>query len=713
MKRNSTKTFEENLRNRLSTEELPFDENAWQLMEQKLNDEDDDNSIYYRSSAFKFLLTGIAIALLLISSTCIYQLSKYSTTLENVISEQHTDKESLIQENGIKSIETKNEKADNTFNNYNEDKLKSDIENNSAVDKSNSKNINNSEKSYLQKKNDFPPANKQKPNTAVKKNDAKIQSTEKLNFMAESLIQKNDILIPESDIENEVVSYSNNQEKVNKVNSTELLSNNLISELSPLDKASFVNTTEDKVGLDFHLVEVKHFNPAAKHNLNFSFSMGQGSLDISAPTVGELTPVAIAEKQYNTTISYLHKIRSRFGIEVGANFQVENYRAGIWLPKGTYGLTSNTFSSMGASHYIAKLDPFINVHYYQYLNPRLELDFSAGFIMSNPFQGSGSSSVGQSNYSLEDNLKTLTLRSDLSSNGWNKSGTLQLGLGMNFISKNRNSFNIGFLYHKELYSQLEGNYFVLQNSDEVASAGTFTHSADGLKFNIGYTLALKHGKNIARRFPKDRVKTKQWFLRMDPIYGVKSNVTAKLKSNSIDGLFVSKGANSRTSVRNFSIGNYVNDKLAIGFGFESNTITTLLELPTDTTNLILRHDGGSVNIPVFAHYDFVNKGRWNIFGEIGGSFDLKYSSNYNFSEHLHYYSADKDRLIPNAHINAGVEFNLFGGLALGVYGKYNHAFDDLYSINVIDDRNLASNATAAVRNNYYSYGIGLRVDILN
>ena len=41
MKRNSTKTFEENLRNRLNTEELPFEENAWQLMEQKLDKDEE------------------------------------------------------------------------------------------------------------------------------------------------------------------------------------------------------------------------------------------------------------------------------------------------------------------------------------------------------------------------------------------------------------------------------------------------------------------------------------------------------------------------------------------------------------------------------------------------------------------------------------------------------------------------------------------------
>lgn len=724
MNNNNDNIFDVQLNERLTNEELPFDPMAWEMMEEKL-DEKPERRPFWKSG--KIYLLGV-IALLLLS-TFIYWPYHYNNTLDNSISEvqplnvetevdsdaskETLSKETLIIErnadqsahqSALSSI-TNNSSEIVTLNT--EDKaIKRSTETKKAfVEASNSssnaeRRKNDPHDFTIQKHNTSRATTSSKSNRLTKANDPSSVS-ENENGFGGSMIDLNQSKI--SDKRN--LSNIPNLSATTKGISVSESSLTTIDQLQPIPTKMSLVDYERLFKTDPSMVEIKERISRPRHQINLAIGGGMTELNIEDAYVGGVTPVATASQETFVSLSYLYRIHPNWGLEIGAAASYQRQQMAYYLQAGEFDLFEPRFAQVNVKAFEGKYEIFANAHFFLPLSQRSELDFYAGYYAINPFATGGwggGSSVPVEPKAIGSNNPELINANWSGGTGPFEYGRLKLGLNYNFLTNKRNNIGVGISYMHELFRDVEGQYQMFATQDMVQVAGNFKTNGSGLKVQVNYGFGLDTP-------PWEKYKTKEasglknpWYFGMR--YGTKKLFYKDVLSRNL----LSANAHNYTYI---FLGHYINQKMALEFGlnFSEYVYSTPSEFEIDPRSFGVRRQA-MLTVPFAMRYDLYQTDRLTVYGKGVLSADFRSNRSSDFIPSSAAKTSDKTKFLPNAGIEYGVDFRLFGGLNLGLSGRYNHAFrttsEHKYPVKLSEDE--SSFNTITLRNKYLAWGVELK-----
>ena len=684
MKNNNTQ-FDKELHDRLSSEELPFDPMAWEMMEEKLDNEPKRRFIFW---IFQHkILLGI-LSLFLIAA-----ITYWSFHYNNFDDRDHSEVVSISdsKSNTISNKSTTSEISTNTAN--------QSVEKSTTVSEKNVKpsSINTTQNistpvNTINSKNTKNRTNRKSViiNTIIEKEDSKrnenyITTTTGVN---QYLIEKtNTTQITKSEPLDNSTSIAEKigltVEEVNVVSTIESLENSSLAYDRGIPSAINIVDIEDKID-----------RPTSQINMTFGGGMTQ--LDIDDPFVGDITPTAIINQEMFFSLSYLHRVHRNWGMEVGAQAAAQFQHIAHYFEAGEFDFEVSEYGRTKVTSYEGKYELFSNIHFFLPLNQRSELDIYGGFYALNPLSSPGGWSGGASTRSIYNNNDITLLRTSGSGtsdifNG----GRIKLGVNYNFLTNKLNNVGIGIAYMHEINDVNEGRYSLIQASEEARVSGNLRANPSGFKVQMTYGFGLK-------KFPWSKKKLRRpspkapWYASIR--YGTKNYML----SDDLSKELVNQHANKYQSLQ---IGHYINQKLAFEFGVELSEFTFVSPIE----QFAILKNQKLLTTPLALRYDLMQSDRFSFYGKGVFSTDFRITPNWTlFSNEAGL--VDENRLLLNAGVEAGIDFRVFSGVNVGVVGKYNQAFSKAaqYQYPELTAQNEVEFTDINLKNTYFSWGVELK-----
>ena len=282
-------------------------------------------------------------------------------------------------------------------------------------------------------------------------------------------------------------------------------------------------------------------------------------------------------------------------------------------------------------------------------------------------------------------------------------GRIKLGLNYNFLSNKYNNIGVGVAYMREVIADVEGGYTLVESTDQTAVTGNLRASGTGVKVQLTYGFGLKKAPWKSQKIKKDTGLRSPWYFGLR--YGTK-NYLSRDESN-LDFANTINGV----QIGSIFLGHYVKQKLALEFGLESSEflfLTPLSALLTPSGLGIQRLN--LLTVPFALKYDVLQSNRFTAYGKGVFSTDFRLDQGYSFFIGDLGQITDESKLLLNAGIEAGIDFRLFGGVTLGVTGRYNHAFRNAARIEfpVQLSENEFEFQGYDLKNQYLSWGVELK-----
>lgn len=695
------KSFEENLRRRLEQEELGFDEKAWEMMEGKL-----DSALvpWFKSRGFVlgssilgiFLLLGLGWNLFLSDHQTI------SATSQESLSKIQMDEDSNTETSSNLSVE----KMDLVETNVTMDELDLTLNTTDQVQVENGDRKNHSQATVLYKKSQESEQNSVSITTSNHSNNTAPTSDYVFNNQKN---RKNRNIGPGNDSHTQTAFYDKInvdgiiKDRKNKKDSKKVglidEKKNYIKGFSLLTKK--MSSLEDAEWMidDPEMIEIEEHIDIPKHYVNLTIGGGMANLAIDDPTHGDLKPISGFNRELFLSLSYLYRLHNRFGIEAGVQAQLYQFIMNKTLEEGTFNLDRDHHLFEFINHGDVKLEPFVNLHFFQRINRRLDLDIYTGFY-ANGLPASGEQLGYRSSSSGKIGDTWLLSQKQF----YGATGRLKVGANFNILTSKLNTVGIGVSYAKNLYGSPQGSYALFQNADNSLAGGNFTTNGDGFKIQLTYGFGLDKDRLDLRYMDKEKVfGKKNYFLSLH--FGIRSSSGQRILNDCNTGDCINFYTGNSGYV-DFSLGHYISDKWALGIGLGYQNIRHFV--PFDPLHH-LYYDLAVFNVPTFIQYDFFTKGRINLYGQIGLSFDFSRDRNvFAVTESYHPRVIADDKLNTTLRTAVGADFKLFKGLSIGIDVKRQIAFNDIFEIEKevsFDDERIVQ---LGIRNTYFMGGVNLK-----
>lgn len=689
------KSFEENLRRRLEQEELGFDEKAWEMMESKM---DDTVTPWYKSKGF---ILGSSLVALIFMAGLGWNL--FST---------HIDAESKIQQKAVSEIQIDENLSEEKATDIGLEE-KDVVMNNSIVSDSTSELINT--ESVINKKQKLAPIANNLQQKKAKNSDANTalnsaRSTQANNEFVFNYKKNSDIQLDE----NSNLTFSqtkiydkiytgdiiNKKKKAKKETGLIDEKKNYIKSFSLLPmKSSKIEDREWMID-DPQMIDIEEHIDVPQHLINLTFGGGMANLDFDDPSFGDLKPLSAINRESYFSLSYLRKAFNNFGIEAGLQVQLFQYRMTKSLEEGTYNLDRDYHLTKSINYGNVKVEPFVNFHFFQKINRRLDLDIYAGYYAMNLPSGIEQNGYsGGSSGKIED---TWLLSHRLNYGG---SGRLKLGANFNILTTKLNTIGLGIAYSHNLYGTPQGTYALFQSADNSLAGGNYRANGNGFKIQLTYGFGLDKDRLELRYMDKKKVfGEKNFFASFH--FGIRSSSPNTILNDCFTGDCVNFYSRN-SEYLDFTLGHYISEKWALGLGLGFQNVRHFV--PFDMEHE-LYYDLQVINVPLFAQYDFYTKNKINLYTQIGPSFDFKLANNITYTGFESYVprTAEEDKLQVNLRVGLGLDFKIAKGLSIGADVKSQFAFDNVFVIEkevaYNDDRILR----LAIRNTYVMGGLNLK-----
>jgi len=476
--KNTNNQFDKELHDRLHNEELPFDPLAWEIMEERLDRE--PNRFLFWLSSYKYLIGSLSI---LILAALIYWPYHYNGSKENVnsevVSREDNKSDKIADHKTISELHTES----NDQNSELITQKTTEVKESTFLKKSNQKTSNainnsipNAASNSTKRKSGINNTIKTYSIAGVSPNDAVIASKEnKLNL---ENIKLSGNTLPTSNSSKEVSKTISNNTSLNVLLAIE----NIIS--APLDYQRDLNP-------EMNIVEIKEKIIRPKHQINITAGAGMTKIDIDDPTVGTIKPTAVTNQEMFLSLSYLKRVKRNWGIEVGAQAAIQFQKIAHYFIAGEFEFTESEYARTSVNAYEGKYELFTNVHFFLPLNQRSELDIYGGFYALNPFSAQESFGGGSGDPSIFNNDLTLIRTSVNGERGIFNGGRIKIGLNYNFLTNKLNNIGVGIAYMQQVNNITEGNYRLLQSTEEALVVGNLRANPSGFKVQLTYGFGQK------------------------------------------------------------------------------------------------------------------------------------------------------------------------------------------------------------------------------
>jgi len=644
---NNNKPFDKTLHDRLSTEELPFDPLAWEMMEDKLDVKPKRRFLFW-TSTYSYALAGLVVLFLagftfwsLNSNNSEERNYSEATTVSDSKANTTTAENTTFETSNIiqsEEITRTSEKENKSSSEISKEIISEPLQNpiSSAID--------NVHESNPVRNN--PQREQQSPNTYITPQSKKIEVNQNI------LRKKNTALLETG----KTIPYSILEANESKDR------NNSIDALSQIKniKTSGLNYTRDNT-YETDIVELVQTIDRPRHQINMTLGAGMTELDIDAPIVGDITPVAANNQEAFISLSYLYRMNRNWGIEIGAQAAGVYQQIGHYFDGEDFGLTVPEYGKTNVNAYEYKTELFSNIHFFLPLNQRSELDFYGGFYALNPFSQQGSWGSGAGSYSIQNNNNITLISSRVSgTSGTYNGGRVKLGMNYNFLTNKLNNVGIGIAYMHQIDNVVEGTYALIQSTEESRVQGNLRAHPSGFKVQMTYGFGLK-------RLPwsKEELKrpshTLPWYISVR--YGTKKYLLDDDLSKQLVNQHINK-------LRSIQVGHYIKQNMAFEFGLEYTEF--VFKTPLEENFLLKSQKVFSV--PFALRYDLLQANRWSLYSKAVFSTDFRVSHYRNFFESESGFATDENNLLPNAGLEGGIDFRIVKGVNIGLFGKYNKAF---------------------------------------
>ena len=688
---NNNSQFDKELHDRLSTEELPFDPMAWEMIEEKLDDEPKRRYLFW-ITRYRYLLGSLSILLIAaitywsfhynnIQANGHSEVVSIDDSMSNPTPDMNTTSDSSTY-TAIPSVEI-SPTTNNTIKsapNY----IFSPQQNSKTIKNRVSGEADNVVTRKLVTKN-------------VIKEEKEEEQTNDVSTYDQIIGDTDEITSGITNIEQTKIS-----ESVHNIISEEIktLDNIEIEELSILNNtSSSIFTYNREVAFNANIVEIAQKIDRPKHQINMTIGAGMTQLDIDDPIVGDITPTAISKQEIFLSLSYLYRMHRNWGIEVGAQAAYQSQTIAHYFQEGEYGLSVSEYGSININAHEGKYELFGNVHFFLPLNQRSEIDLYGGFYALNPFSSSVSWGSGADKFSRLNNNDITLIRSRAAGElGIFNGGRVKLGVNYNFLTNKLNNVGIGIAYMHQVNNIVEGSYTLVQNSEQARGRGNLRANPTGFKVQLNYGFGLKKLPWSGNKLRRPSSKT-PWYIGLR--YGTKSYIF----NDDLTRDLVKANTNK---CQNLSIGHYINQKMAFEFGLEYSEF--VFSTPTRIINRYSSEIQKVVSIPFSLRYDLLQSTRISLYGKGVFSTDFRLNQNIPFSTNSTGFINDENKLLLNAGLESGIDFRIFNGVSLGVVARYNHAFNRtaLYQYPELSAQNEIVFRDINLKNQYFSWGIELK-----
>jgi len=686
MKNNNNK-FDKELHDRLSTEELPFDPMAWEMMEEKLDKQPKRRFLFW-ICRFRYLIGSLSLIL-------IAAITYWSFHYNNFDDRGHSEVVS-IRDSKSNTTTEKNTTSEPSTITTNQSKVESPTSENNILSTPTTVSFTQ-ENSNLANKSLSIPVNK----VVNKKSEKNSQEIKKRSLTKIENSTKKSI-----GTEKKIVELENVAEKITSQLSTNYTTKateafNKNKKLNDLSTIGSIETSlfayDREVPFDVNIVDIEQQIDRPKHQINMTIGGGMTQLDIDNPFVGDITPTAVANQELFASLSYIYRMHRNWGIEVGAQAAHQSQQIAHYFKAGDYDFNVSEYGKAGVKAYEGKYELFSNIHFFLPLNQRSELDIYGGFYALNPFSQPGGWGSGTGERSILNNNDVTLINSRVNgTSGIFNGGRLKVGINYNFLTNKLNNVGIGIAYMHEVNNVVEGTYSLVQNNEEARVTGNLRANPSGFKVQLTYGFGLKKfpwgKKKLNRPSPKS-----PWYAGIR--YGIKNYILGDDLSRD--------NVNAQTNkYQSLHIGHYVNEKLAFEFGLESSefvyTTPAEINLLINTQNII--------SVPLSLRYDLIQTDRISLYGKGVFTTDFRVIPQRSFTGSKTGYITDSSNLLLNTGIEAGIDFRILKGVNIGISGKYNKAFSRAYQIQYpeLTDQNEVEFRDINLRNTYFSWGVELK-----
>jgi|GEM_PF-1319859 len=688
---NNNSQFDKELHDRLSTEELPFDPMAWEMIEEKLDDEPKRRYLFW-ITRYRYLLGSLSILLIAaitywsfhynnIQANGHSEVVSIDDSMSNPTPDMNTTSDSSTY-TAIPSVEI-SPTTNNTIKsapNY----IFSPQQNSKTIKNRVSGEADNVVTRKLVTKN-------------VIKEEKEEEQTNDVSTYDQIIGDTDEITSGITNIEQTKIS-----ESVHNIISEEIktLDNIEIEELSILNNtSSSIFTYNREVAFNANIVEIAQKIDRPKHQINMTIGAGMTQLDIDDPIVGDITPTAISKQEIFLSLSYLYRMHRNWGIEVGAQAAYQSQTIAHYFQEGEYGFRDSEYSKASSNVFETSHEFFSNIHFFLPLNQRSELNIYGGYYAFNPLSGQINSGKGTSVPSVINNDVDLILLQATGRSGNIASGKIKLGINYNFLTNKLNNIGIGVAYMHQLENVTEGNYSLIQTTEEAAVSGNFRANSSGFKVQMTYGFGRKQFPWKKKTLKKVSLKLKNpWYL------GVRYGTKTYKYTDDLTRALVRPNTNKTQS---FFVGHYIKQKMAFEFGLEYSEF--VFSTPTGI-NTASSGQQKVVSVPFALRYDLLQSSRISLYGKGVFSTDFRLTHERISNISGTGFVTDKNNLLLNAGIESGIDFRIFNSVVIGIMGKYNHAFDRTALVQYPErnDQNEIVFRDINLKNTYFSWGVELK-----
>jgi len=685
---NNNSQFDKALHDRLSTEELPFDPMAWEMMEDKLDEKPNRGFLFWLTN-YRYLIGSLSVLLI---ATIAYWSFHYNNFDDRTRSEVVSISNSEL--NTTTEKYTTSETYVNTMKGSTEVMLAND--NNLELPP-------NSNTSETKKSENLISKVSEEISRSSGKNS--LTTTTKKPTLADvsynKTTSKNQITISDKNNTKKLSTDNSTQGTLSKVEiiepsirNTEI---NSLLVLKNIEASSLAYNRE--VDLDLDPIEIEEKIDRPKNQINITAGAGMTQLDIDDPIVGNIKPTAISNQEAFLSLSYLHRMHRNWGIEIGAQAAYQSQTIAHYFQEGEYGFKDSEYSKASSNVFETSHEFFSNIHFFLPLNQRSELNIYGGYYAFNPLSGQINSSRGTSVPSVINRNVDLINMQATGRSGNIASGRIKLGINYNFLTNKLNNIGIGVAYMHQLENVTEGNYTLIQTTEEAAVSGNFRANSSGFKVQMTYGFGLK-------RFPWNKKTTKKISTKLkNPWYiGVRYGIKKYIFNDDLSRELI--GANSNRT-QSIYAGHYIHRRMAFEFGLEYSEF--VFSTPTGPSSYRVKRQN-LISVPFALRYDLLQTDRVSLYGKGVFTTDFRIDPRRKYLENETGFITDDNNLLLNAGIEAGIDFRIFEGVNIGFVGKYNHAFSKaaLYQYPELSAQNEIVFRDINLNNKYFSWGLELK-----
>ena len=686
---NNNSQFDKALHDRLSTEELPFDPMAWEMMEERLDEKPKRGFLFWLTN-YRYLIGSLSVLLI---ATIAYWSFHYNNFDDRTRSEVVSISNSKL--NTTTEKNTTSEPATITTNQPNTKSLTTSIKSNKSLP---------AHTKYKEKKSEI--INKPISNVI---NDVINKSSVKNNTIVKEQvpkITKNYLKITD---ENKKIVTAVSTAQITKIESVQNIMPQIEKadikkeKINELTTIGIIETSalayDSAVDFDIDIAKVEEKIDRPKHQLNMTIGAGMTQLDIDDPIVGNIKPTAISNQEAFLSLSYLHRMHRNWGIEIGAQAAYQSQTIAHYFQEGEYGFKDSEYSKASSNVFETSHEFFSNIHFFLPLNQRSELNIYGGYYAFNPLSGQINSGKGTSVPSVINNDVDLILLQATGRSGNIASGKIKLGINYNFLTNKLNNIGIGVAYMHQLENVTEGNYSLIQTTEEAAVSGNFRANSSGFKVQMTYGFGRKQFPWKKKTLKKVSLKLKNpWYL------GVRYGTKTYKYTDDLTRALVRPNTNKTQS---FFVGHYIKQKMAFEFGLEYSEF--VFSTPTGI-NTASSGQQKVVSVPFALRYDLLQSSRISLYGKGVFSTDFRLTHERISNISGTGFVTDKNNLLLNAGIESGIDFRIFNSVVIGIMGKYNHAFDRTALVQYPErnDQNEIVFRDINLKNTYFSWGVELK-----